>query len=111
MQITHNNIPEAISGLYLRLDKLELLLNGHNSSATAIDKLLTIDEAAEFLNLSKATLYSYTQRNAIPFSKLSKRLYFSQVELTEWIKLGRKKTLIEIAAEADSYLNKKQNKK
>jgi excisionase family DNA binding protein len=71
------------------------------------DLLLTIKQAAVLLSLSVSTLYLYVQRAEIPVSKRGKRLYFSQQELTDWVKAGRKKTLAEINLEANSYINKK----
>lgn len=70
------------------------------------DAILTIEQAAEFLNLSKATLYGYVHNSTIPVSKRGKRLYFSKMELLQWIKEGRKKTHSEIEQEANSRLRK-----
>jgi len=73
------------------------------------EQLLTVQEAAKFLNLTVATIYSKVSRGELPVMKRSKRLYFSQTELLEYLKEGRRKTNQEIAAEADAYLlnNKK----
>jgi len=71
------------------------------------EQLLTVQQAAELLNLSVPTLYGYTQRAEIPVCKRGKRLYFSKQSLFEWIKDGRKKTLAETASEAETYLKKK----
>ena len=68
------------------------------------DKLLTIQQAAEFLNLAVPTLYSKVSKGELPVMKRSKRLYFSRIQLMDYIKEGRKKTLAEIASEADQYL-------
>jgi excisionase family DNA binding protein len=73
-----------------------------------VDELLTIQEAAKFLNLSVPTIYGFTQRAEIPVCKRSKRLYFSKLELTDWIKQGRKKTISETAIEAASFMSKKR---
>lgn len=74
------------------------------------EKLLSIQEAAEFLNLTVPTLYSKCSKNEIPFMKRSKRLYFSSTELLEYIKEGRKKSDAAIEKEAETYLlnNKKR---
>lgn len=56
------------------------------------EQFLTIKEAAEFLNLTVPTLYSKCSRGELPFMKRSKRLYFSSVELMEYLKAGRKNT-------------------
>ncbi len=76
------------------------------------EQFLTIKEAAEFLNLSVSTLYSKCSRGELPFMKRSKRLYFSSVELMEYLKAGRKNTNAELEAEAEAYLaNKKKGLK
>ena len=77
-------------------------------STEQTEQLLTIQQASEFLNLSVPTLYGYVHRSEIPVMKKSKRLYFSKKELFAWVKTGRKKTVSEITAEADTYLKKKK---
>jgi excisionase family DNA binding protein len=76
-----------------------------NPSNVEADQLLTIEEAAAFAHLSKATLYGLVSRSEIPCMKKGKRLYFSKQELTTWIKSGRKKTNTEISDEADLQLS------
>jgi excisionase family DNA binding protein len=71
------------------------------------DQLLTIQQTAEFLSLAVPTIYSMVSRGDLPVMKRSKRLYFSRVELIEYLKQGRKKTLAETASEAETYLKKK----
>lgn len=80
----------------------------HSLSTLEGDQILTVSGAAEFLDLSIPTIYGYVQRRDIPFSKRSKRLYFSKQELTAWVKVGRKKTVTEIEADADNLLNVKK---
>ncbi len=69
------------------------------------EKLLTVKEAAEFLNLTVPTIYTKTSKGELPFMKRGKRLYFSSTELTDYIKKGRIKTNLELEAEADKYLS------
>jgi len=73
------------------------------------EQLLTIKEAAEFLSLTVPTMYSKVSKREIPCMKRSKRLYFSNSELLEYLKGGRKKTSSEIQQEVDLYLS--NNKK
>jgi len=73
------------------------------------EQLLTIQEAAEFLTLSVPTMYSKVSKNEIPFMKQGKRLYFSRIELLEYVKQGRSKSNAEIEQEAEMYLS--NNKK
>jgi excisionase family DNA binding protein len=72
------------------------------------DELLTIEQAADFLALTKPTLYAYVSRGEIPHMKRSKRLYFSREDLMNYVKRGRRKTNAEIAAGADEYLTSKR---
>jgi excisionase family DNA binding protein len=60
------------------------------------EKLLSVQEAAEFLHLSVPTIYSKVSRGELPVMKRSKRLYFSRNELLKYVKEGRKKTIDEI---------------
>jgi excisionase family DNA binding protein len=79
-----------------------------NQSSEAKDEILTIDQAAGFLNLTKPTIYSLVSRNELPVMKRSKRLYFSKQELINYLKQGRNKTNKEIEAEAKHFLNRKK---
>jgi excisionase family DNA binding protein len=72
------------------------------------DELLTIEDAADLLKLAKSTVYGLVSRSEIPYSKKSKRLYFSKLELLEWVRTGRNKTTAEISAEATNYINRKR---
>ncbi len=68
--------------------------------------LLTIDQAAEFLSLTKPTLYSKVSRGELPSMKRGKRLYFSKKELLGYLKAGRRGTISELQEEAHTYLKK-----
>lgn len=53
-----------------------------------MDKLMTIQEASEWLNVPRSWLYQRTFRNAtdpIPFIKLGRLLRFEKRRLEEWI--------------------------
>jgi len=60
-----------------------------------LKELLTIEEAAIFLNLAKPTIYSLTSRRELPFFKTGKKLYFKRSELLSWIEKGKQKTIEE----------------
>jgi len=64
------------------IEKIEEIVN----AGTAIEKPLTIDEACQFMNMSKSTLYKLTHKKAIPFSKPNgKIIYFKKSDLVEWM--------------------------
>lgn len=79
--------------------------NSNDSAANpGADRLMNVEEAANYLGLAVPTVYSLLQRRALPGSKRGKRWYFSLRELTEWAMAGRKKTIQEIEAEAEAYV-------
>lgn len=69
------------------------------------EQLLTVQEAAHFLNLTVPTIYSKVSKGELPVMKRSKRLYFSNTELMQYLKAGRKKSNAELEAEAEAYLS------
>ncbi|MDQ1138631.1 helix-turn-helix domain-containing protein [Pedobacter agri] len=98
MKYTFEELPRAISVMHEKVDCIKdlLLENRSQNSQRPRDDLLTIRQAAEFLSLSIPTLYTKVSRKEIPVNKRGKRLYFSTLELSEWIRSGRKKTSEEI---------------
>ena len=96
-----------------RLANIECLLldlkqtNKFDLANSKKERLLTINETAAYLSLSVPTIYRLVQKAEIPYSKKGKRLYFSDTDLTEWVKAGRRKTVDQISQEASSYLSKK----
>lgn len=59
-----------------------------------LEKLLNIDEAANILNISKATLYTWICRKKIEVVKLSNRVMFNQEYLRDYIRKHTVKSLI-----------------
>ena len=109
MEFSFNDLPNAVSQLFIKLESIEeiLKLNVRNAQPQD-DQLLTIAQAAQFLDVSVPTIYGYVHRSTIPVMKRSKRLYFSKQDLTEYLKQGRRKTVDEIATEANEYLAKRK---
>ena len=99
-KINFENLPQAVSLLIEKVDSLELLLKSQqsNNSNAPSDKPMSISEAAKFVNLTVPTLYGFVSKRSIPFSKVGKRLYFSETELTSWIQGGRQKTCDELVS-------------
>jgi excisionase family DNA binding protein len=75
---------------------LEAVKNGQPGTDNP-ERLLTIDEIAELLHLTKPTIYSKVSKNELPgVCKQGKRLYFDRQIIIDWIKQGRKKSNAEI---------------
>lgn len=53
------------------------------------EDILSVEGAADFLNLSKSTIYHLTSNDKVPHYKQSKKLYFKRSELIEWLENSR----------------------
>lgn len=99
-----------------RLSNIEtLLLDIKHDQKTTLqtrDKnndLLTIKQAAEFLNSAASTIYGKVNKKVIPHMKRGGRLYFSRIELMQWIQEGRRATRDEIDKQVDNFMNNKKS--
>jgi excisionase family DNA binding protein len=52
------------------------------------DEIMTIDELAEYLKISKSTLYKLAVENKLPGTKIGKRWRFHKEAIDEWVKQG-----------------------
>lgn len=106
---TFEQLPTMVFHLSQKVDELHNLINllthkSSNPQQPAPDELLTVQQAAEFLSLSVATIYGLIHRKAIPCMKRSKRVYFSKDELIKYLKEGAN-VVPDYAAEADTFLS------
>ena len=108
MEITFEQLPKAVTLLTNEVSEIRrLLLERSNEPQPEQDQLLTVQQTAQFLSLSVPTIYGLIHKGELPVMKRSKRCYFSKVELINYLRQGRKKTLAETASEAETYLKKK----
>lgn len=107
--LTFEQLPTAVTMLTKEISELKRLLieKQEQTPTEQPDQLLTIQQTADFLSLAVPTIYTMVSRGEIPVMKRSKRLYFSRIELINYLKQGRKKTIAETATEAENYINKK----
>ncbi|MBA3766829.1 MAG: helix-turn-helix domain-containing protein [Acidobacteria bacterium] len=106
---TQLSIPEVRQ---LFRQELEAFFAEHalNTSQPETDQIAGIDLAQEITGLAKPTIYGLVAQSKIPHMKRGKLLYFSKQELMDWIKQGRRKTVADMQAEADSYLSGKRKR-
>ena len=96
-----NELPEVVRQLFEKVERIEWLLERLEPKQENENELLNIEEAAEFLKVSVAAIYTKVSRQEIPFSKPGKRLYFNRAELKEWVRLGKRKTISELIKTTD----------
>ena len=67
-------------------------------------EVLTSDEAAKYLGISKSYLYKLTMSHRIPHYKpLGKMCYFNRMELEQWLQSNKVATTSEIEQQAQAY--------
>lgn len=70
-------------------------------------EVLTSDEAAKYMGVSKSYLYKLTMRQQIPhFKPMGKMCYFNRQELEQWLQNNRVSTATEIEQKAQAYCMK-----
>lgn len=92
-----------------KLEKLEVLIERQYILSKEI---LTLEEAAEYLQLSKSCLYKMTSSKEVPYYVPGgKKIYFRRIELENWILNSKVNSVNEFDCEAENYLGRTQKSK
>jgi excisionase family DNA binding protein len=82
------------------------------TSTVPSDEVLTVQQAAEFLDLTTQTVYGLVSDRKIPFSKpTGSRLYFSRLDLVDWLKSKKTITIQEQTIQYDHKKSASQQRK
>jgi len=102
----------------IRLNELDTLIQNSlrkvlaETNSTALspdnDELLTVDEAAKFLKVTRPTIYGYLYNKQIPNLKKRGRVYFKKSELIAWLQTGSRQTRKETTESAAKSLEQQQ---
>jgi excisionase family DNA binding protein len=57
-----------------------------------LSNLLTVDEVANFLKVSRATVYNLIKQKNLPFVKIGRSTRFNELAISEWIKTQNKES-------------------
>lgn len=85
---------------------LKTVMKNDNGTVT-ITEVLNLNQAAEYVSLSKSAIYKKTSERTIPHFKRGKKLYFKRSELDDWLTDTRIFTKAEIDKKATNYINRK----
>lgn len=75
------------------------------------EKLMTVDDAAEFLQVSKQTIYCKMSKGTMPVFKRGNRCYFTKQLLMDYVKEGYKGTMKEVQDSNDAFLTMNKKKR
>ena len=91
--LSFDSLPQAVAELLSSMKALLLqsLHNGQNQQKKEnTHRLMSVEEAAEYLRMPKNTLYMKLQSGEVPASKLGKCWKIYQDELDKWLEVNRK---------------------
>ncbi len=70
------------------------------------EKFLTVDEIAEYLSLSRATIYQWASEKRIPHYRMGRAIRFKRAEIESWLLEKCKQEPISIEAQVKKILNR-----
>ena len=78
-----NRLQKQIEDLQKRIDAVEDILDKGK-------EVLTVEEAARFMDIARSSLYKMTSDRSIPFYRPNgKMIYFEKSDILEWIQQNR----------------------
>lgn len=111
-KITYDTVPQALSYLIGKVEKLESLLETATPTAPAEKQpvWMTMEEFRAFHpeHPAPTTVYGWVRNGLIPHYKKGKKLFFKRSEIEAWLDDGRQKTDSEYEAEATDYINRRR---
>ncbi len=108
-ELTYNDLPQAVTQLYNKLENIErLLLEKSTTALPQPESWFDLNELVKYdpEKRTKPTFYGYIHRREIPFHKRLKKVVFLKSEIDSWLMQGKKKTFAETANDAAAYLAK-----
>lgn len=109
-EITFEKLPQAVEYLINKVERLETLLSVTKSELPESDKWFNLQELCEYLpdRPARQTVYGWIGQRLIPFHKKGKKLQFLKSEIDSWLKADKRKSVAELQAEAQQYVNTKK---
>ncbi|MEZ0538946.1 helix-turn-helix domain-containing protein [Fibrella arboris] len=111
MIVDFNKIADEVSETRQLVQSLLDRLNQPIADPAPVEETpLNVQQAAELLDVTPATVYDLVHKRRIPSHRPGKRLYFLRSELMQWIKNGRRNTADELVATATRRPTRQQSK-
>lgn len=109
-QITLETLPKAFMHLLEEVKEMKILLIQKNQEPlSATEQWFDLVELCNYHpdKPKPATVYGWVFAGKIPVNKGGKKLRFLKSEIDEWLKQGRKATILESSLKAEQYLKNK----
>lgn len=96
--------------LLLKVESFEHRIEVLENTLSAAKEVLTLEEAALFMGISKSSLYKMIHRHELPFFRPNgKLIYFEKAELLKWMRQNRSMSEAETKEAAAQKLNELAN--
>ena len=96
---------------FARVITLLVIASLQSSKPGDDNQILWMDDAVQFLNLAKPTIYGLLSKGKLPHYKRGRKVYFLRSELEAWLMSGKQKTMADAEQEVENYLSKRNLKK
>lgn len=102
---TNQSVTSDVQALMLENLKLAKRVEVLENTLSAGKEVLTLEEAARFMGVTKSSLYKMTHEQTIPYYKPNgKMVYFEKVELLTWIRRNAIASKAQVSEEANRIL-------
>lgn len=95
----NNYLEQTMDSMIEKSIKRNLQSELAKSITNSLPEFLTMDQAAEYLAISKSALYSMTSKNEIAYHKNGRRNLFKRTDLRDYIESRRIRPISEIREE------------
>ncbi len=110
--MTFNDIPQAMSYLINKVDKIEEILEERQEKETPPEtkQWMSLKELSEYHpdHPAAPTVYGWVRNNQIPYYKIGKKLSFKKSEIDAWLEESRTMSNAEAVENAIQYINDKR---
>ncbi len=89
------------------IENLLRIVKKDDNITVPIAEVFNLNQAAEYVSLSKSAIYKKTSERNIPHFKQGKKLFFKRSELDDWLTQNRISTHAEIEQMASEYIRRK----
>ena len=102
---TNQSVTPGVQALMLENLKLAKRVEVLENTLSAGKEVLTLEEAARFMGVTKSSLYKMTHEQTIPYYKPNgKMVYFEKTELLTWIRRNAIASKAQVSEEANRIL-------
>ena len=105
-KLSFEQLPDAVGQLLQEIHSIKHYLmdkplaNVITSFSKPEKEFLTVEDVSQIIDLKKSSIYQLIYQHKIPHYKKGGRLYFDSMEIDEWVRSGKRKTLDQIKKEA-----------